>query len=186
LGKAQYDWLKRSLEQSEAKYKFVIAHQVAGGGGRDADYGRGGEKATHGHEWGANPEDFAANRPGWSSTNSIHQLFLDNGVDVFFHGHDHIYAREEVDGLIYQECPFPAYAGNILGFGTYTDDPPKTIVKPNSGHLRVTVSPEKATVDYVRAFLPGDGINGHIEHSYSITKDDTFSDIVKEVKKNTD
>jgi hypothetical protein len=81
----------------------------------------------------------------------------------------------------YYPNPIPDgfYSGN-------TDDPPKAIVKSNSGHLRVTVSPEKATVDYVRAFLPGDGINGHIEHSYSITKDDTFSDIVKEVKKNTD
>ena len=33
--------------ESKAKYKFVLAHQVAGGGGRDADYCRGGEKATH-------------------------------------------------------------------------------------------------------------------------------------------
>jgi len=60
------------------------------------------------------------------------------------------------------------------------------MVKPNSGHLRVTVSPEKVTVDYVRAFLPGDGVNGHIEYSYSITKDDLSSDTVKEVKKGTD
>ena len=113
----------------------------------------------------------AAKHPDWSSAESIHRLFLDNGVDIFFHGHDYIYDREEVDGMIYQECPFPAYAGNMPGFGTYTNDPPKTIVMPNSGHLRVAVSPEKVTVDYVRSFLPGDGTNGHIEYGYSITKD---------------
>ena len=78
----------------------------------------------------------------------------------FFHGYGHICAREETDGIIYQECPSPRYPGSILGFGVYTDDPPKTIVKPNSGHLRITVSPERATVDYVRTFLPGAGTNG--------------------------
>ena len=55
-------------------------------------------------------------------------------------------------------------------FGAYQDDPPKTIVKPNSGRLRVSVSPEKVTVDYDRDFLPGEGTNGHIEHSYSVVK----------------
>jgi len=128
---------------------------------------------------GADPETFAAHRPGWPSSKSIHQLFVDNGVDIFFHGHDHIYAREEVDGVIYQECPFPAYAGNVPGFGVYKDDPPRTIVKSDSGHLRITVSPEKVTVDYVRAFLPGAGPNGKIEYSYSITQNDSPSECSK-------
>ena len=77
---------------------------------------------------------------------------------------------EEVDGMIYQKCPFPANPGYGSGFGAYQDDPPKTVVKPNSGHLRVSVSPEKVTVDYIRAFLPGEGTNIHIEHSYSVVK----------------
>jgi hypothetical protein len=220
LGRNQYAWLKRTLEQSKAKYKFVMAHQVAGGGnvqgsaappngggrGRGGanggmpggagggrgngqggappnggmpggtggtgggGYGRGGKAATRDYEWGAAPEDFAANRPGWPSDKSIHRLFVDNGVDIFFHGHDHVYAREEVDGMIYQECPFPANANYGYGFGVYQNDPPGTIVKPNSGHLRVSVSPKKVTVDYVRAYLPGDGTNGHVEYSYSISK----------------
>ena len=37
---------------------------------------------------------------------------------------------------------------------------------PNTGHLRVTVSPSQATVDYVSAFLPGAGTNGQIAYSY--------------------
>ena len=88
--------------------------------------------------------------------------------------------------MIYQECPFPAYAGKIPGFGTYKDDPPETTVKPNSGHLRVTVSPEKVTVDYIRAFLPAAGSNGHIEYSYSISKDGASFATVKERKKRTE
>jgi phosphodiesterase/alkaline phosphatase D-like protein len=170
LGKEQYDWLKRTLEQSKAKYKFIMAHQVAGGGGPNSDYGRGGEKATHDYEWGANPKDFAAHRSGWPSSKSVHQLFIDNGVDIFFHGHDHVYAMEKAGSVIYQECPFPANSAYGFGFGAYANDPPRTIVKEDSGHIRVTVSPEKATVDYVRAFLPNDGTNGQVEHSYSITK----------------
>jgi hypothetical protein len=170
LGKKQYAWLKKTLEQSDANFKFVMSHQVAGGCacGHDLHYGRGGEKATHSHEWGASPEEFAAHRPDFPSDRSIHQLFLDNGVNVFFHGHDHIYAREEVDGMIYQECPFPANPAYGSGFGLYQDEPPSTVVKNNSGHLRISVSPKKVTVDYVRAYLPGEGENGHVEYSYTV------------------
>ena len=32
IGDAQYQWLKRTLEESEAKYKFVFAHHVFGTG----------------------------------------------------------------------------------------------------------------------------------------------------------
>ena len=31
LGKDQYDWLKQTLENSNAKFKFVFAHHVTGG-----------------------------------------------------------------------------------------------------------------------------------------------------------
>ena len=171
LGKDQYNWLRQTLEKSKAKYKFVFARQVAGGGGLQADYGRGGEKATHDYEWGAKSVDFRDHRPEWHSDKSIHQLLLDSKVDIFFHGHDHVFAIEKVDGMIYQECPHPAKTKYDYGFGAYQDNPPATIVRPNSGHIRVTVSPEKVTVDYVRAFLPADGTNGKVEYSYTITND---------------
>ena len=32
LGEAQYQWFKRTLERSQAKYKFVFAHHVLGTG----------------------------------------------------------------------------------------------------------------------------------------------------------
>jgi hypothetical protein len=46
-------------------------------------------------------------------------------------------------------------------------------ILPNSGHLRITVSPENVKVDYVRAYLPkdetGERKNGEVAFSYSVT-----------------
>jgi hypothetical protein len=39
----------------------------------------------------------------------------------------------------------------------------------NSGHLRVSVSPAAVTVEYIRAYLPGDGLNGKVAYSYTIS-----------------
>ena len=43
----------------------------------------------------------------------------------------------------------------------------------NSGYLHVTVAPERVTVDYIRAVLPGDdaragGPNGSVAFSYTV------------------
>jgi hypothetical protein len=38
----------------------------------------------------------------------IHQLSVDNSVTVFFQGHDHLFARQELDGVVYQSLPNPA------------------------------------------------------------------------------
>jgi hypothetical protein len=35
----------------------------------------------------------------------IHQLLLENHVTTVFHGHDHLFAKQELDGIIYQEVP---------------------------------------------------------------------------------
>ena len=45
LGEAQYQWFKRTLETSTAKYKFVFAHHVNG-------TGRGGIELADTYEWG--------------------------------------------------------------------------------------------------------------------------------------
>jgi hypothetical protein len=91
-----------------------------------------------------------------------------NGVSAFFYGHDHEYAYQERDGVVYQLVPSPSMTG--YGFGLYSESDPHTIkVLPNSGHLRVTVSPDQATVDYVRSDTTVGGINGQITYSYNIT-----------------
>ncbi|MCX6013643.1 MAG: metallophosphoesterase, partial [Chloroflexi bacterium] len=110
LGKEQYDWLATTLEKSHAKYKFVFTHNLVGG----LDMGgtgnmRGGVEAAGFYEWGGNNADgsweFDKNRQGWGKP--IHQLLVDNHVTIFFHGHDHFFGKQELDGVVYQECPQP-------------------------------------------------------------------------------
>jgi uncharacterized repeat protein (TIGR02543 family) len=179
LGIEQYLWLKETLENSNAKYKFVFSHQVTGG---ETQYGRGGASAAPFFEWGGQNLDgtwgWDDHRPaaeGWDVP--IHQLFVDNGVDIYIHGHDHIYAREELDGIIYLEVAKPDDAGydwDPYGYGYNEDLYPNAIVMiPNSGYIRVTVSPAEATFEYVRSYLPGDGENGVVADSFIIEGDVT-------------
>ena len=100
IGDAQYEWLKRTLEESDARYKFVFTHHVLG-------TGRGGiERATR-YEWGGYTDEgdweFDEQRPDWELP--IHQLMVENGVTIFFQAHDHIFVRQELDGVIYQSVP---------------------------------------------------------------------------------
>lgn len=177
LGIDQYLWLKQTLESSTATYKFLFAHQVAGG---MDDYGRGGANAVPYVEWGGydtngTTPDFSTRRPGWPEP--VHQMLVDNHVTVVFHGHDHEFAYEKRDGVVYQLTPMAADATYGFGFQDYHQTDPYTIsVLPNTGHLRVTVAPSQMTVDYVRAFLPGDGTNGQVAYTYSIVSQSTAPD----------
>jgi hypothetical protein len=164
LGDAQYHWFKRTLEQSKAKYKFVFAHHVLGSG-------RGGVDECDLYEWGGRNKrgdwEFAQRRPGWELP--VHQLMAKHGVTIFFQGHDHLYCRQERDGIVYQEVPMPA----DHGYMAYNEDRYESGVKlPNSGHLRVIVSPENVKVEYVRSFLPKDETEqnktGDIAHRYTV------------------
>jgi hypothetical protein len=152
LGKAQYEWLRKTLEKSDAKFKFVFSHQLVGG---DPD-GRGGVEFADRYEWGGNNLDstwgFSAMRPGWYKP--IKDLLTENRVTVFFHGHDHFYGQQEKDCLIYQETPQPGHfnftsAGQAATYGYL-----QGVIQPNSGHLRVNVDVNGVKVDYVRAYLP--------------------------------
>ncbi len=165
LGEDQYLWFKQTLESSKAQWRFVFSHQVVGG---TSDYGRGGVNATNDYEWGAFSEVFKQNRPDWINNISIHQLMVDNNVTIFFHGHDHIFAKEEIDNMIYQECPVPNDLTYGPGFENYQNND-STVVVNNSGHIRVSVSPSEVTVDYIRAYLPAGGTNGTLGHSYTIS-----------------
>jgi hypothetical protein len=178
LGIEQYLWLKDTLESSDATYKFVLSHHVTGG---STPYGRGGIEAAPYFEWGGQNADgtwgFDTERPafeGWDVP--VQQLMVDNGVDIFFHGHDHIYAYEELDGIVYLECPKPddaGYAWEPYGYGYTEGLYPNGLLIPNSGHIRVTVSQTEVTVAYVRSYLPGDGTNGQIAHTFTIQAPET-------------
>lgn len=159
-GDEQYQWLKKTLSESTAKYKFVFSHHVRG-------TGRGGVEDAVYYEWGGyntkNVWQFDTYRPGWEMP--IHQLFVKYGVTIFFQGHDHVFCKQDLDGVIYQSCPNPA--DNT--YRAFNADAYKSgDVLPNSGFLKVTVSPSEVVVNYIRAFLPGDGDNASVAYSYTI------------------
>jgi hypothetical protein len=149
LGIEQYLWFKNVLETSNAKYKFVFSHHVTGGMPSYL-YVRGGAQAVPYYEWGGNTWSgtwqFDMKRSGWDEP--VHQLMVDNGVSAYFHGHDHQYAYEVRDGIVYQSLPRPTTG---LDFNYYSESNPYTIkVLPSPGHLRVTVTPDEATVEYIK------------------------------------
>jgi hypothetical protein len=171
LGRAQFDWLQKTLEQSRAKFRFVFLHHLVGGQGKDA---RGGAEAAKLYEWGGqSPEGislFAQKRAGWPMP--IHELLVKNRVNAVFHGHDHLYVHQELDGVVYQEVPQPGHAryDNTRSASEYGYQ--SGTLLGSSGHLRVQVGPEKAVVEYVRAYLPaderGDRRNAAVSHRYEL------------------
>jgi hypothetical protein len=140
LGDEQYKWLKNTLETSTSKFKFVFTHHVLG-------TGRGGIELAGGYEWG-DAAGLAAHRPGWSKT--IQQLMADNHVTIFFQGHDHIFVRQVLDGVIYQTLPEPANPNYTYENAEAYKSGDKF---PNSGHVRITVASAGVTVEYIRSYL---------------------------------
>jgi hypothetical protein len=155
LGETQYRWLRETLENSHAKFKFVFGHQLVGGD----EQGRGGVEHADWFEWGGqNPDGtdrFDEKRPDWGKP--IHQLLVDTGVNVYFHGHDHFYARQEKDGVIYQLVPQPAHEntklpGYVADYG-YTEGD----LRGGSGFMLVMVSPDGYEMQFVQSESPRKG-----------------------------
>ncbi|MBU3680132.1 MAG: metallophosphoesterase [Candidatus Kapabacteria bacterium] len=170
LGREQYEWLRATLAKSTATFKFIFSHQLVGG---DPE-GRGGVEFADLYEWGGKnldrTEGFAKNRPGWEMP--IKDLLKRHRVNVFFHGHDHFFGKQEKDCLIYQEVPQPSHtnfsgAGQAVKYG-YLEG----IILPNSGHMRVNVSPAAVKIEYVRSYPPkneaGNRKNKDVSASYII------------------
>ncbi len=174
LGRGQYDWLDRTLAASKARFKFVFVHHLVGGLGRDA---RGGVEAAPYFEWGGKNADgsegFAAHRAGWPMP--IHRLLVERGVAAVFHGHDHMYVRSELDGVVYQCVPQP---GNPRGGTRSAEEYGYTsgTILGSPGHLRVRMNPNQAQVEFVRSALeqPPDARrreredNGAVVNAYEI------------------
>ncbi|MBI78987.1 MAG: hypothetical protein CMQ51_01010 [Gammaproteobacteria bacterium] len=164
IGDRQYQFLKKTLEESDAKYKFIFMHHVLG-------TGRGGVERATKYEWGGyNDKDeweFDQERPSWGLP--IHQLLVKNNVSIVFQAHDHLFAKQELDGIIYQSVPNPADPGyQEINFQAYkTGD-----LLPNSGYLNVEVSPENVKVTYKRSYLDKDetdsAMHGQIDYQYTI------------------
>lgn len=172
LGLEQYQWLAKTLEASHAKFRFVFLHHLVGGLGKDA---RGGAEAAPLYEWGGHDTDgsdvFAVKRPGWLAP--IHDLLVKNHVNIVFHGHDHLYVKQELDGVVYQEVPQPGYPrlGNTRSVEEYGYK--SGTVLGSSGHLRVNLSSSKVTVEYVQAVTAESETsthkNGSVATSYEVS-----------------
>jgi hypothetical protein len=174
LGSTQYRWLEETLARSRAKFKFVFIHNLLCGD----QAARGGVEVAARNEWGGrNPDGsdaFQEHRGGWDAP--VHQLLARNHVAAVFKAHDNFYARQELDGIVYQMVPQPSFAGNdrIRDLENYGYKRGKFL--GNSGHVRVAVSPDFVKVDYVRSWLPQGESDGHkndeVAYGYTIRAND--------------
>ncbi|MCE5228218.1 metallophosphoesterase [bacterium] len=153
LGETQYRWLEKTLSQSNAKFKFVFIHNLVGGLTNDA---RGGVEIAPYYEWGSHDPDgkdtFALHRPGWSMP--IHQLLVKNHVSIVFHGHDHLFAKQDLGGIVYQEVPQPGFNGRWNPERATEAGYTHGTILGGSGHMRVDVSAAKTSAAYIGAVLP--------------------------------
>lgn len=169
LGDQQYQWLKTTLEKSKAVFKFVFIHNLVGGvdlKGR----GRGGAEASHFYEWGgadtAGVNQFSKYRPSWEKP--IHDLLLQYKVQAVFHGHDHFFAHQQRDGLVYQLVPQPGSFkyGNNNQAAEYGYQSGKLLQAP--GYLRVRLEKNQAIVDFVQSSLDERHKNKEVLYSYTL------------------
>ena len=155
LGKAQYDWLRATLEASKARHKFVYIHHLLVGDPQS----RGGVEIARRNEWGGANIDgtpgFAQNRAGWYKP--VHDLLLENHVSFVFKGHDHLYVKQELDGIVYQTVPQPSHPGDKVDPTQYGYLSGKTV--GGSGFLRVSTAGATAKVEFVK-------LDGTIADSY--------------------
>ena len=130
LGREQFAWMERTLAGSDHPFKFVCVHHSVGGNAateRETLYGRGGPRAaTVGEQ------------------KLVHEAMREFGVQAFFCGHDHVFVDERVDDIHYAlpgSCGAPwKFGKEVTGYNRYWGD---------SGHGRLTVRPERATVEFV-------------------------------------
>jgi len=158
LGKTQYDWLVDTLKNSNEKHKFIYIHHLLVGDPQS----RGGVEIAMKNEWGGKNNDgtdgFEANRPGWGKP--IHQLLLDYKVGFVFKGHDHLYVKQELDGIIYQTVPQPSHPGDKINVNQYGYISGKGV--GGSGFLKVSTSENIAQVDFIL-------FDGKVADSYTRT-----------------
>lgn len=156
LGKTQYDWLVDTLKNSKERHKFIYIHHLLVGD----QTSRGGVEIALKNEWGGKNNDgsygFDTYRPGWGKP--IHQLLIDHKVGFVFKGHDHLYVKQELDGIIYQTVPQPSHPGDKINVNQYGYISGKGV--GGSGFLKVSTNSNIAKVDFI-------SFDGKIADSYT-------------------
>jgi len=72
---------------------------------------------------------------------------LDHKVGFVFKGHDHLYVKQELDGIIYQTVPQPSHPGNKIDVNQYGYTSGKGV--GGSGFLKVSTSENQVKVDFI-------------------------------------
>ncbi|RMF71412.1 MAG: hypothetical protein D6738_13905 [Acidobacteria bacterium] len=152
LGAAQLAWLEQTLETSDARWKLVFLHHLAGGvdGRRRCySYGRGSLRATV----DGNPDS-----PFLGEQQQLHTLFVRTGVQAVFQGHDHVFAAGRRDGILYLVGGRPTAqedSGWIAAdwfrelYDQDLDGAPDFLAGP--GFVDVTLAPAEARIRYLGA-----------------------------------
>jgi UDP-2,3-diacylglucosamine pyrophosphatase LpxH len=167
LGEEQYQWLKKTLAASDARLKAIFIHNLVGGQDRKG-MARGGAEASLFYEWGGlnadSSDGFSAHRPGWEAP--IHSLLKKYGVSIVFHGHDHFYAKQEREGIIYQLVPQPGIhrEGNVQMASEYGYTQGVFFQAP--GYLLVTVNPDTIDVQFRQTKTEQETTGETVKHHY--------------------
>jgi hypothetical protein len=151
-----------------------------GGNTKDA---RGGAEFVDLFEMGGNNNDgswgWNTNRPTWEIP--IHELMVKYKVNIFLHGHDHFFGKQEKDGIVYQVVPQPSNR-NITNVQASEYGYVNGVFLPGRGFLQVTVSPESVKVDYIQAYLPSEENatrkNGEVAYSYTLKSAVTSAELL--------
>ena len=94
---------------------------------------------------------------------------VDNKVSIFFQGHDHLFCKQELDGIVYQTLPCPA----DNSYSAFNSNAFSGIKFPNSGFLNVKVNNREVSVEYIGSALntdDGSRKNKEIIYTYTIRK----------------
>lgn len=171
LGKTQYEWLKTTLANSKATFKFVFIHNLVGGVDQKGK-GRSGSEVAHLYEWGGqNPDGtngFSTHRPDWEMP--IHELLKKYKVNVVFHGHDHLFAKQELDGITYQCISQPGAKdnGNIRQAEEYHYNSGRIFFDP--GYLLVKISIDKVILEFIKTDIHDKSKDKSVFYSYQLKK----------------
>ena len=91
-----------------------------------------------------------------------------NKVTIFFQGHDHLFAKQDLDGIVYQLVPQPGAMryGNINSADEYGYLNGKILNDP--GYLRIKMEKTKATIEFVQTSIDSNHNNKEVLFTYSI------------------
>ena len=100
----------------------------------------------------------------------IHELLKKYHVNVVFHGHDHLFAKQELDGIVYQCLSQPGAneQGNTRNGEEYGYVNGKILNGP--GYMRVKVKSDNATFEFVGTNVKAASENKKVVFQYTIKK----------------